>query len=557
MFRRIPPCLLCAALALADSSDTRTNDQKLGGFDVARIGTLNHNTDDDKDRIADLLVPDQNAMAFLFYALPPKTVSGAFKDFLKTIEAARVDQQLGANPSVGAASSTVAKAGVTSLVAFALESGAITQSIDQNVATLHANGDGLFRFLSNQEVIPSCISGECQASWARNLDLSASFNVNGSTTKTLTGQTAGTNMPVDVSALFDQHQFSSATVQYALQNQRDLRSKAYRDSFAKWFKQNKAQLHDAGRVLIRAVGDLLGPIEAPDNAPGAPLSSPYSRWRVKMRDTVAAAAASDPAKLADTIAAQLDDLIARMRQKDPLFDSKLQAAFQAYVSYFSTRDQLGRNMITTPQYMVQATYSEPRNQPKLFNAKFSYSRSPGSKDPSECGNGPSSTGAVKPAAAADAQSCGNPGTFTVNFGIDLYQKEQPTGVATNTSRFRDAQFALQFDRPLGPGTSPAQLSLGFYYQYQRNPGIFVIPTGATAIPGSGIPLTAAGTTVLTDTKGSLYVGQAVVTVQIPAAGLKIPIGISYSNHTDLLPGNEVRGHIGFTFNSEGPLLSLK
>ena len=122
---------------------------------------------------------------------------------------------------------------------------------------------------------------------------------------------------------------------------------------------------------------------------------------------------------------------------------------------------------------------------------------------------------------------------------------------------KPAQAAIQFDRPLGSGTSPAQLSIGAYYQYQRYPGIFKVPTGATTVPNTSIPLAPSGATVLSNAKGSLYVLQAIVTVHIPAAGVNVPIGISYSNRTDLAVGNEVRAHIGFTFNSEGPLLSVK
>lgn len=544
-------------LVLAQQKDTRTLDEKLSGFN---LDSLKKTKSDDKISIRNQINIDQHVLAFVYYALPPASVKDAFKNFLKPIEASRVDQQLGSSSSAGGSTSTVAKAGLTSLASVAFESGALTQTIDQNVVTLHVNGDGLYRFLSNKEVIPVCAVGEksCQTSWAKNLDLSASFTVSSAGTKTLTGQTATTSIPVNLSALLNNHQFSSATVQYAILNKRDFRSPQYHDSFTKWFKANASALKVAGGSLTAAVDDLLNPVEQMQGS--TPESTRYSEWIAGTSATpgaieaVAAALAKDPSSIDQTFASELDKLIADMRSLDPQFDAKLQSLSQAYAQYFSTEDNLGRNMITAPQFLVQATYSEPMLEPKLITAKVSYAISPGSKNLFLCGNGPS--GSPNPP-AVPAVSCSNPGTLTFNGGVDIYQSPQPTGVAQNTSRFRDAQAALQFDRPLGSATSPAQLSIGAYYQYQRNPGIFMVPAGAMTIPSTNIPLPPNGTTVLTNTKGSLYAVQAVITVQIPAAGLKIPIGISWSNKSDLVQGNQVSAHIGLTFNSDGPLLSTK
>jgi hypothetical protein len=257
----------------------------------------------------------------------------------------------------------------------------------------------------------------------------------------------------------------------------------------------------------------------------------------------------NPATVEKVLSDRMNKLIELMRSKEPQFETRLQDLADAYTKYFATQDQLGRNMITAPEATIQATYSEPLLQPKLINVKFSYAWSPGTpKTAMECTAGLTESAMT---------NCGNPGTITFNAGVDLYQKDQPTGIATNTSRFRDAQVALQFDRPLGGGGSPVQLSVGGYYQYQRNPGIFTVPSGAASIPNTNIPLPPNGAIILTDTKGSLYAVQAVVTVQVPGFGVRVPIGISWSNKTDLVRGNEVRAHIGFTFNSVAALLSAK
>jgi hypothetical protein len=557
LFKIVVLITASCTLVHAQQKDIRTLDEKLSGFD---LGSLKKTKSDDKVAIRGQINIDQHVLAFVYYALPPVSVKNAFYSFLKPINAARVDQQVGSSSAGNGSSSTVAKAGLTSLASAALESGSLTQTIDQNVATLHVNGDGLYRFLSNQQVIPICAASDesCQTSWGKNLDLSASFNVSSSGTKTLSGQTATSNMPVDLSALISNHQFSSATVQYALFNKRDFRSKEYHDSFTKWFKANASALNAAGSLLTAAVSNLLNPIE--QKAGSTPGSTHYSEWIAGTGtspgaiDVVAAALTKNPSTVEQALADELDKLIEDMRDTDPQFDTKLQSLSEAYTQYFSTEDNLGRNMITAPQFLVQGIYSEPMLEPKLITAKLSYAMSPGSKDLSLCGNGPS---ANPPNPANSSVSCANPGTLTFNAGVDIYQSPQPTGLSQNTSRFRDAQAGLQFDRPLGPATSPAQLSVGAYYQYQRNPGIFMVPAGATTVPNTNIILPPAGSAVLTNTKGSLFAVQAVISVQIPGAGLKLPIGISWSNRTDLVRGNQVSAHIGFTFNSDGPLLSTK
>jgi hypothetical protein len=541
--------VLLAAMCLsaaAQSRDTRTLAQKLEGFDLTAL--KGRNPADQRDILGDF-DPDQHPLAFVYYALPPVSVQSAFKDFLKTIFSARLDQQVGANPSSGGGSGVVSKAGLPSLLSVAIEAGALTQTIDQNVTTLHANGDGLYRFVTNQEVIPICPGNDpsCQPSWAKNLDLSASFTVSGSGTQTLTGQTASSNNPVDLSAAVSKNRFTSATAQYAVLNQRDFRSKQYHDSFLKWFKANTGQLRAASLPLLKAFDDLMNPVQT-----GTDPFFPH--WRQAAAPEVARvltpqARAEDPQAVEKAVAKQLDLLVTNMRETDPLFDTKLQGLLQAYAHYFASQDQLGRNMITPPQMLIQGSYAEPALQPKLVNVRFSYAWSPGSpNDSAQC------AGSL---AQSQTQTCSNPGTVTFNAGVDIYRDAQPTGIATNTARFRDAQAALQFDRPLGSGTSPAQLSIGAYYQYQRYSSIFVVPAGSTVVPNTNIPLPPNGAAVLTGSKGSLYLVQAMLTLQIPTAGVKVPIGISWSNRTDLVTGNEVRAHIGLTFNADGPMLSAK
>jgi hypothetical protein len=54
-------------------------------------------------------------------------------------------------------------------------------------------------------------------------------------------------------------------------------------------------------------------------------------------------------------------------------------------------------------------------------------------------------------------------------------------------------------------------------------------------------------------KGNIVVAQAMVTFPLKS-GTKLPVGVTWSNRTDLLKGNELRGHVGFNFDWSSLLL---
>jgi hypothetical protein len=55
-------------------------------------------------------------------------------------------------------------------------------------------------------------------------------------------------------------------------------------------------------------------------------------------------------------------------------------------------------------------------------------------------------------------------------------------------------------------------------------------------------------------KGNIVVAQAMVNFALKS-GTRLPLGVTWSNRTDLLKGNEFRGHVGFTFDWSSLLLS--
>ncbi len=521
----------CNLPAYGQQTDPRTRAERLFYFDVS-------NRMADPRQLADVL--GAGLWPLVYYALPPSTVSDSFRQFLQSAEKARVDKQIGSSPSAAASTSTVSKTGLSALLGVAFESGAITQTIEQNVVTLRANADGFIRFLSNQELFPACNRDDagCNAPGPlKDLEVSASFNVSEAGNNTLTG-TSVSGTPVHFSTLLNRRQFASATARYALQNDRDLRSEKYRNKWLDWFQANRSQLASAGRDLLGFVNSAFLKVQQTTavNDKGTPLKTPagadldvYTQWLQETRNELGMKASRQ--EIEETLDRRLDMLLDKMRQLDPQFDARLRDLADAYVRYFALRRDLASTLVVDPALTAEYTYSEPTLQPKLHTLKVAFAFSP-----------------------RGTPGTANPGTITFNAGLDFYNDPQPAETLQKTSRWKDAQVALQFDRPLGPADSPAQLSVGAYYQYQINPGIIAIPSGTTVLPGTGISLPPNTSQVLTQ-KGSIFAAQATLTLQKPGSGMKIPFGLSWSNRTELMKGNEVRGHIGFTFDSS-PLFLL-
>jgi hypothetical protein len=74
-----------------------------------------------------------------------------------------------------------------------------------------------------------------------------------------------------------------------------------------------------------------------------------------------------------------------------------------------------------------------------------------------------------------------------------------------------------------------------------------IPAGTNAPGGIALPGNAKQ---LLGPKGTIALAHASITLHIPNSGIRLPIGFSWSNRTELLKANEIRGHIGFNFDSQ-------
>ena len=119
---------------------------------------------------------------------------------------------------------------------------------------------------------------------------------------------------------------------------------------------------------------------------------------------------------------------------------------------------------------------------------------------------------------------------------------------SNVSRIRDAQVSLQLDHKFGGTTATVAptLSAGYYFQYMVDKALITLPSSALA-PGTSIPLPGNASELL-NTTGPIHLGQVKVSFSIRNSGLNIPIALTFSNRTDLIKGNDVRGNFGITYD---------
>jgi len=220
----------------------------------------------------------------------------------------------------------------------------------------------------------------------------------------------------------------------------------------------------------------------------------YGAWRA---DFAAALANVTPVDAADVVGRFLDRIVELARQISPDFDAKVHAVELAYSGYLANYDDAIQELNGKPLVTFEYTNSRPANQPNLHNARLIYGVNP----------------------------FGGSGLATLNMGSTLYR------------RLQDFEAGLELDRPLGGlVTHSAVGTLSAYYQYQLQAA--VVKTDCGMLPVA---------------KGNMIVLEAKVTLTMKSSGVKIPVGVTWSNRTDLIKGKDVRGHIGVSYDFDSLL----
>src|SRR5207302_7765954 len=109
------------------------------------------------------------------------------------------------------------------------------------------------------------------------------------------------------------------------------------------------------------------------------------------------------------------------------------------------------------------------------------------------------------------------------------------------------QISGEFDKPFGGTVADPRgtWSIAGYGQYQYDPTVLKITAG-NLVPGTNIALPG-DAEVLLGTAGWLGVVQGKVVINLKK-GLTLPVALKWSNKTDLLKGNDVRGQFGLSYD---------
>jgi hypothetical protein len=440
----------------------------------------------------------------LTYALPQPT----FEQTVSAWERARLDEQIGANAVSSGTTNLVSRPSTPTLLGLAVETGGLTESISGSVATFRGNADGLLRAAAGAPIY--CLG--CPGTRGlKNVTFSLSYDLSRTASKEVKpAGPATTSTPAPSTFLLPEsnRQLSSFSARYDIYNPRDVRSKEYQEAWKDWFLKKRAELTKAAGELIGSLEAILDPIAKDPR---------YIRWRASFHDELMTATQAD---ILDIVRRYMDELVLLARSV-PDFDRKVALAQASYARYAFAYEDAIRELNGKAQFTFEYTYALPQNQPIVHNFRL----------------------------VAGFNPHGGKGLLTANLAATIYGT-----VATSAryGRLRDLQAAAQFDRPLGGLiTHPAVLTLAGYYQYQFDPSVINIGPGSLA-PGTSISLPK-DAAVLLGSKGSMAIVQAKVTIKMKDTGVKIPIGISWSNRTELIKATDVRGHVGLTYDLDSLL----
>jgi len=421
----------------------------------------------------------------------------------------RPDKQLSPASNATGTTSLVSKAGATDLLSLGLDAGALTRTVNGSTATLSGDLDGMFRALTGYS--PLCVY-PCPAFPSRNLQwvdnhILQPVNVSvvtalaqqSSTAAPGAGQASGsTPTPVsNVAIPTGAGKVTSVLARYQILNKYDPHSAKFKQ---KW--ENASDQKTFVSSLLTANNNILAVRDLVLKT-ATPLD----------RDAILEAAKRSDKDLAD----YFDNYYQSQIQK---FGKDVSSAVSQAVQDIAASQQVWervRQEAAGTLFTLEYSYNRTLSQPETHDFKIVYGYAPGSVS----------------------------GMLSLNGAFSLYGGTLP--VAAKYGRLRDGQLSAQYDRPFTISSNPnlLTLSLAGYWQYQPNPSILNIPAGTVA-PGTTIPIPN-GTQEFVGTAGSLWVTQAKITINVKS-GINIPIGVKWSNKSDLLSSNKIGAQVGISYD---------
>ena len=441
---------------------------------------------------------------------------------LQTISTTAAVTQVGGSSGANGSTNLATKPTTTDLISLASESGAFTDTVNGTTATLQANALGLMKYMGNKPIFERWESEF--ADRIQPLTFAVTLNVAQSSSSTVaTTGSANTTTSTSIAAVLlpaNNASFSSFTASYNLYRPYGPQDKTFLANWAKALTVNSSAF-SAGTATIQSAIALLLPPAVVATLP-TNMKTPLDTWH-----TAAAAAEKTPSFDAFVAAYRAySDLFCSYVMSLPNAPTNAMTLVKAIQSFDSAVDTVINQARGTPLATLNYTYSMPVQKPATheFTAAVSYLFK---------GNPQES----KPSFMSGVQ-------LTGNFTGAIYSSV-PAGATY--SRLRDLQISAEVDKPFGGTVSAPRgtLSAAGYGQYQYDPTVLNITAG-NLVPGTNISLPS-NAQVLLGTSGWLGVVQGKLVVNLKS-GLTLPIAVKWSNKTDLIQGNDVRGQVGLSYD---------
>jgi len=455
------------------------------------------------------------AQAISAYMLA-NAVKDASQNILKTASQMTTTQQLGASSSAPGTTSLVTKAAGAAVINLAVDSGVLTRSVNGATTTLNANAEELFNLLTGREEYDLFAQPNAFVQRVFSpLSLTASFALaqSNSTTAPASGSASGTTTTSvsSVSIPTGAGKLTSFSAKYEVLNHYDPRSATFKK---KWQSIDVSTLDPLKIATAHAQVDVIEQLESDKQFQDFVMTQGSSDCKSELLE---AAEKHDTAKLMNNFETYCWDAEIGHVLKSP--PAKLQSATGTYLGNLAKLRQAYREAlkdVAGNMFSAQYAFNKPLNQPETHDITLIYTK-----------------------------DFGQYGSLDFNGGFSIYGGTLPAGAKYGRIHF--GQASGEYDRNLNPTSNSlqSQLSLAGYWQYQPEPSVLNIPAG-TVLPGTTIPIPN-GIQEFVGTKGSLWVTQGKVTIKGPD-GVNIPLGVSWSNKSDLLQGTKVGAQVGLSYN---------
>jgi hypothetical protein len=434
--------------------------------------------------------------------------------------------QVSAQPQSSGSTSLVSKAGGSSILAFAVDAGALTQSVSGTTSTVSGNLEGIGSLLSGQSAIsidPNHESALRKA--AGDVNLMATFALDQPSSQTttstqpVTGSTppAGTqvNIPSSVGKL------TGITAQFTIHNPFNPHSAAFRSNWT----AAVPQMQSAANTVLQAASPVVTALDC--TACQADWTDAQAALLKAASEPNASIQARQQA-VADAFDHYVNQVLSDARKADSTFDTDFTNAVKATAAYQQASKTALDNALGN-LFTFEYDFAKPANQPETHDFKLVY------------GYAMTSASAI-----SSLLTAGNGGKslFTANLDVSIYGGAIPA--SGSYGRIHYGQASAEFDRPIAGSAAGKQavFSAAGYWQYQPSPSVLTI-TQSNVAPGTSID---APTQVLVGTAGSLFVTQAKITIGNGKSGVNVPIGVKWSNKTDLLTGTRIGGQVGISYD---------